>query len=486
MTDNAVKDLRNKTLSNMLWKLGERMGAQLCSFIVQLILARLLLPEAFGTIALVNVFITICNVFITNGLGTSLIQKKDADDLDFSTVFFFNLLFSVVVYALLFLVTPKIAKYYNNQELVWVIRVLGVQLLISAVKTVQQAFVARGLKFKLFFWATFIGTVVSGVVGIAMAYAGTGVWALVGQHLTNSVIGMIMLFITVHWYPKFSFSLKRLRPLFSYGWKLLASSLVDTIYNDIRTLIIGLKYSREDLAYYNRGKQFPDLICDNTMVSIESVLFPVMSKVQDNPVEIKRIVRRFIKTCSFIMSPMLLGLAVIANSLISILLTDKWLFCVPYIQIYCVVSALRPMQTANIQMIKALGRSDITFFIEIIKKVIGLAIIFISMKYGVLWIAASNVIYSIIVLVINSFPSKKLIDYGYLEQLGDLLPSLSASLGMVAIVFPLSLLPIHQITVLALQIIIGFISYIFIAKFFRMDSWVYLKSLSREYIGKFS
>jgi len=485
MADNPVKDLRDKTLSNMLWKLGERMGAQLCSFIVQLILARLLLPEAFGTIALVNVFITICNVFITNGLGTSLIQKKDADELDFSTVFFFNLVFSLSLYIVLFLCTPYIGKYYQNLELVWVIRVLGLQLLFSAVKTVQQAFVARELKFRLFFLATLIGTVFSGIMGIALAFAGAGVWALVVQYLTNSAVGIVMLFVLVHWHPKLCFSLKRLRPLFSYGWKLLAASLVDTIYNDIRTLIIGLKYSREDLAYYNRGKQFPDLVCDNTMVAIESVLFPVMSKVQDNPSEVKRMVRRFIKTCSFLMCPMLFGLAVVAKPLISLLISDKWLFCVPYIQIYCFVSALRPMQTANMQMIKALGRSDITVIIEIIKKAFGLAIIIISMPYGVFWIAASNILYSILVLAVNSFPSKKLIDYGYWEQIWDLLPALWAALGMAVVIFPISLLPIHQLFIIVLQMIVGLGCYLLIAWSFQMDSYNYLKILLYQYLQKY-
>ena len=473
----SVEELRGKALSNMLWKLAERIGAQLVSFIVQLILARILVPEAFGTIAIVNVLITIGNVFITNGLGTSLIQKKEADELDFSTVFFFNLLLSIVLYVMLFAFTPLIAVWYKNTELVWVIRVLGLQIILSAIKTVQQAYVARGLNFRRFFLATLIGTLLSGVVGIWMAYNGFGVWSLVAQHLTNSTIDVIMLFITIKWHPKWTFSLKRLKPLFSYGWKLLVSALIDAVYNDIRTLIIGLKYSKDDLAYYNRGKQFPDLICDNTMASVESVLFPVMSKVQEDYLEVKRIVRRFIKTCSYVMTPMLFGLAVVAKPLVSILLTEKWLFCVPYIQIYCIVSALRPMQTANIQMIKAMGRSDITMITELIKKAIGVVIILIFMQFGVLWIALSNILYSLIVLAINAKPSKSLIHYGYLEQIKDMLPALSASSGMSLIVYSITFCGFGNTVTLLLQVVVGVASYFLISLLFHMESFYYIKGL---------
>lgn len=477
----SVEELRGKTLSNTIWKLAERIGAQLVSFIVQIVLARLLMPENFGTIAIINVFIAIGNVFITNGLGTSLIQKKDADELDFSTVFFFNIILSICLYGLLFAFTPLIAKLYDNMELVLVIRILGLQLLLSGVKTVQQAYVARNLKFRLFFWATLIGTVISGFVGIGLAYAGMGAWALVAQHLTNSTIDMIMLFLMVKWRPKMLFSKQRLTPLLSYGWKLMAAALLDTIYNNIRTLIIGLKYSKDDLAYYNRGKQFPDLVSDNVMISIESVLFPVMSRMQDSKEEVKRIVRRFIITCSYIMVPMLFGLAVVAKPLVSILLTDKWLFCVPYIQIYCGVSALRPMQTANIQMIKAVGRSDITVKIEIIKKVIGLIIILISMQFGVIWIAASNILYSLIVLVINARPSKQLIDYGYLEQLKDLLPAIAASLGMAVIAYSVSFLGLSNGLTLILQVVVGVLSYLLLSIIFRMESYTYIVSLIKGF-----
>lgn len=475
-----TESLRDKTLNNMIWKMAERIGAQVVSFIVQLVLARLLMPEEFGLIAIVNVAITLCNVFITNGLGTSLVQKKDADALDFSSVFIFNFGLSTVVYIVLFFLSPLIAKFYDNMLLTPVIRVLGIQLFFSGIKTVQQAIVARQMQFKLFFAATFVGTFLSGIIGVVLAYVGAGVWALVVQYLSNSAIDVVCLFVAIDWKPSLKFSLKRLKPLFQYGWKLLVASLINNIYEEIRTLIIGKKYTNQDLAFYNRGKQFPDLICNNTMVSIESVLFPVMTRFQDRTDELKRMLRRFIRISSYIMSPLMMGLAVVAKPLVVVLLTEKWLFCVPYIQIYCIVGLLRPMQTANQQMVKAIGRSDITIKIEIIKKLIGLLILLVAMEYGVIWIALSNILYSLIVLIINAFPSKKLINYSFGEQFVDLLPATIASVVMACVIYPLSFGINDSLLLLLLQIILGILTYILISVIFRIESFRYLINLARE------
>lgn len=481
---SSIKELRGKAISNIIWKLAERVGAQMVSFIIQLILARILIPEEFGTIAIVNVFIAIGNVFISNGLGTSLIQKKDADELDFSTVFYFNILLSVSLYGLLYLFTPLIAKLYSNKELVWVIRVLGLQLLLSGVKTVQQAFVARRLQFRLFFWATFIGTVISGFVGIALAYSGAGIWALVAQHLTNSAIDMIMLFFVTKWHPKLLFSIQRLKPMIAYGWKLLAGALVNTVYDNLRSLIIGGKYSSADLAYFNRGQQIPDLIYDNTAVTIESVLFPVMSKVQDDKEALRSLTRRFIRVCSYIMSPLLIGVAVTADTMVRVLLTDKWLLAVPYVRIYCIVRMLGPMQIANMQVIKAVGRSDISLKVEVIKKTVGIAILLISMRYGVLWIALSNILYSLIVLMINAYPTNKLIDYSYRMQLIDMLPNLAASVAMGIVVFLIGFINVGDWITLITQIVVGIVSYWFLTKAFKLDSLAYLMDILRPFIPK--
>lgn len=321
---------KGNIFSNFIWRFLERCGAQGVSFIVSIVLARLLLPEMYGTIALVTVFLNIMQVFIDSGMGNALIQKKNADDTDFSTVFYFNLVVCSVLYVLMFFIAPVIAKFYNDLSLVPVIRVLSLALLISGVKNIQQAYVSRNMLFKRFFFATLGGTIVAAVLGIWMAYRGYGVWALVAQQLTNAAIDTLILWITVRWRPKLVFSFQRLKGLFSYGWKLLASGLLDVVYNDLRQLIIGKLYSSSDLAYYNKGEHFPKLIVSNINSSIDSILLPVMSRNQDDAVSVKNMTRRAIKLSSYVMAPFMMGMAFCSKTIVTLLLTEKWLDCVPF------------------------------------------------------------------------------------------------------------------------------------------------------------
>ena len=267
------------TISNLAWRFAERCGAQGVQFIVSIVLARLLAPEDYGTISLVTVFTTILQVFVDSGLGTALIQKKDADDLDFSSVFYFNFAVCLVLYAGMFVAAPYIAVFYDDPTLTPVVRALCLTVVVAGIRGIQQSYVSRHLLFKRFFFSTIGGTIVSAVIGIAMAYMGYGVWALVAQQLSNVAVGTIILWVTVQWRPKLMFSWQRLKGLLSFGWKLLASSLLDTVYNNLRNLIIGKLYSSADLAYYNQGDKFPKVIVTNINTSIDSVLLPTMSNV---------------------------------------------------------------------------------------------------------------------------------------------------------------------------------------------------------------
>ena len=295
-----------KVFGGFIWRFLEQSGSQVVAFVVSIILARLLEPEAYGTIALVTVFITLMQVFVNSGFATALIQKKDADRLDFSTIFYFNFIFGALMYLLIFAAAPLIARFYENSELTPLIRVLSLSLLISGPRNVLNAHISRNMQFKKMFWVTLGGTVVSVVVGIAMAYKGYGVWALAGQTLTSSIASTILLWIAVRWLPSLEFSFKRRGSLFGYSWKLLVSSLLDTLYNDLRTLIIGKKYTTEDLAFYNKGKTFPNLIVSNINASIDSVLLPVMSSSQNDKAAVKSMTRRAIKTSTYLMMPMMM------------------------------------------------------------------------------------------------------------------------------------------------------------------------------------
>lgn len=468
---------RQKIFSNLIWRFLERTGAQLVAFIVAIVLARILTPEDYGTIALITVFTTILNVFVDSGLGSALVQKKDADNVDFSTVFYTNVIFCIILYAILFFVSPLIADFYKRQELTAVIRVLGITILISGVKNIQQSYVSKTLQFKKFFFATLVGTVIAAIVGVWMAYHGFGVWALVAQQITNLSIDTILLWITVKWYPNFVFSFERLKGLFSFGWKLLVSALIDTTYNNLRQLIIGKKYTSEDLAFYNKGNLFPFAIVSNVDNAINNVLLPVMSQEQDDKAKVKQMTRRAIKTSTYCISPLLMGLAACAPAVVHILLTDKWLPCIPYLRIFCITYMFWPVHTTNLTAISSLGRSDLFLKLEIIKKIMGLTILVSTMWFGVMIMAYSLLLMDVLGQIINSWPNKRLINYSYLEQLKDIFPGIGTAVVMGLLVSLINYLSIAEWLKLLIQIPAGILIFISLSKIFKIDSYSYLKTL---------
>lgn len=468
---------RQKIFSNLIWRFLERTGAQLVAFIVAIVLARILTPEDYGTIALITVFTTILNVFVDSGLGSALVQKKGADNVDFSTVFYTNVIFCIILYAILFFVSPLIADFYKRQELTAVIRVLGITILISGVKNIQQSYVSKTLQFKKFFFATLVGTVIAAIVGVWMAYHGFGVWALVAQQITNLSIDTILLWITVKWYPNFVFSFERLKGLFSFGWKLLVSALIDTTYNNLRQLIIGKKYTSEDLAFYNKGNLFPFAIVSNVDNAINNVLLPVMSQEQDDKAKVKQMTRRAIKTSTYCISPLLMGLAACAPAVVHILLTDKWLPCIPYLRIFCITYMFWPVHTTNLTAISSLGRSDLFLKLEIIKKIMGLTILVSTMWFGVMIMAYSLLLMDVLGQIINSWPNKRLINYSYLEQLKDILPGIGTAVVMGLLVSLINYLSIAEWLKLLIQIPAGILIFISLSKIFKIDSYSYLKTL---------
>lgn len=473
-----------KVLKNLIWRFLEHSGAQIVAFVVSIILARLLAPELYGTIAIVTALTAIMQVFITSGLGTALVQKKDSDDVDFSTVFFFNIVMCLVVYAAMFFAAPLIARIYGIPELTSIVRVLSLTLVISGVRNIQQSYVSKHMLFKKFFFSTVVGTIVSAVVGIGMAYAGFGVWALVGQSLANTLIGTVILWFTVGWRPKLIFSFERLKTLFSYGWKLLVSSLIDTVYNEIRTFVIGAKYSSADLAFYDKGKKFPNLIVQNVNTSIDSVLLPVLAKEQDNRDRVKAMTRRAIKTSSYIMMPLMMGLAVCAEPVVRILLTEKWMSCVLFMRVFCFTYAFYPIHTANLNAIKAMGRSDLFLKMEIIKKAIGLAAVFISMWFGVEWMAYSLLITTFIAQAVNAYPNKKLLGYSYGQQILDMLPQIILSCVMGAAVFCIQFIGLNDILTLLIQVPLGALIYIVGSYVFKIDSFSYVLNMLKGFLKK--
>lgn len=477
----AGEGIKEKTINNITWSFLERIGAQVISFIVSIVLARLLLPEEYGIVALVTTFIAILNVFVSEGFPKALIQKKDSDNLDFSSVLYFNIVFSIFLFILIWFLAPVLSTFYDYNQLTWVIRIMGIKVVIASVNSVQVAYVSKQLVFKKFFWATLIGTVVSAIVGIILAYQGFGVWALVAQYLSNSLIDCVVLFFAIKWKPILKFSASRLKPLIKYGWKVLGAGLIATGYNELRSLLIGKVYSSEDLAYYNKGKQFPHLFVDNICVAVSNVMLPVISEKQNDPVAVKNIVRQSLRVSSFILFPIMVGLAVVAKPLVIILLTDKWIECVPYLQILCINCALMPMQSINQQAIYAIGKSGTALFAEILKKSFGIVMIVISINISVKAVAVFGIITGVFCSIVNAFPNKKYIGYSYWEQIADLIPFILLSFSMGFIVWTITLFNLNIYVQLVLQVLSGITFYVGMSVLFKIDSFYicinYIKKL---------
>lgn len=475
---------RYKIFSGLFWKFAERIGAQGVSFIVSLFLARLLSPSDYGLISLITIFIGISNVFVSSGFGNALIQKKNADDEDFCSVFYFNIFVSIFFYIILFILAPYIAEFYNKIELISIIRILSLSIIIYGVNNVQQAYVSKTMQFKRFFYSTIIGTIFSGFIGVIMAYKGFGVWSLVAQQLSNSIIDTLVLWFTVKWRPKLLFSIEKLKSLFLFGWKLLLSGLIDTLYNNIYGLLIGKIYSSSTLGLYNRGNQFPMLIISNINAPIQSVLLPALSEEQDNKERLKSMVRRSIVTSSFLVFPMMVGMAAIAKPLIVILLTEKWLGCVFFLQMSCISLAFWPIHTANLQAINAVGRSDIFLKLEIIKKILGILMLIISIPFGINVMVIGKAIQSFICSIINAFPNKKLLRYSFTEQWKDLIPSLCLSLFMGVVVLSVELLGLNSYITMMIQIPLGGIIYLGLAYMLKFECLDYIITLIKPKIKR--
>lgn len=471
---------KSTIIKNLIWKFSERFTAQIVSFLVSLFLARLLMPEDYGLVALITVFITIANVFVTSGFGNALIQKKEATQTDFSSVFYFSIFIGIVAYIIIYFIAPFVAAFYNNESLTSLLRVLSFSVIIAGINSVQEAYVARNMLFKKYFFSTIVGSITSAIIGIIMAFKGFGAWALVFQTLINQLVNTVVLWFTVKWRPKLIFSLKSMKQLFSFGWKLLVSSIIDTIYNNIYSLVIGKFFSAKELGFYNRGKSIPNMVISNINGSIQSVMFPAFSRYQDNLVAMKNVMRRAILTSTFLIVPAMMGLAAIGKPLTILLLTEKWLPSVSFLQFCCFILAFYPIHTTNLQVINAMGRSDIYLKLEIIKKIVGFTILIISIPFGIYGMMIGSCISTIICSIINSFPNKRLLNYGYLEQMKDILPVFIISIIMGVIINCFSSLDFNYIIVLIIQIIVGILIYLLLAKMFRLEAYTYIINMLKK------
>lgn len=470
---------RSGLLYNLIWKFLERISAQLISLCVSIILARLLEPSHYGVISIVMIFITIADVFVNEGFGSALIQKKDIQPIDYYSVLYFNIGFSFILYTILFFSAPLIAGFYGEEFgiLVPVLRILGLRILVTAINTVQYAYISRHMMFKKLFVSTLGGTICSAIVGIVMACAGFGVWSLVAQYLISSVVCTLTLTVVLKKPLRLVFSIKSLSSLFPYGIRILGTGLLITGYQELRALIIGKVYSSADLAYYDKGRQFPNLIVTNINTSIGSVLFPKMSSEQDDRERIKATTRHSIRFSAYLMCPMMLGLSAVAEPFIKLILTEKWLVCVPLLQMFCVIYLFQPIHTANMQAIKAIGRSDVYLKLEIVKKIIELVVLLVAMWISVEAIVIGMALCTTLFTFVNAYPNIKLINYSFKEQIMDILPSLVMALIMFICVSMLQAIPLNEWIIFLAQILTGISVYLLLSIVTKNKEFLYIKKL---------
>lgn len=464
--------------SGFLWKLLERFGVSGTQFVLQIVLARLLSPEHYGALSIMIIFTSLANVFIQMGFNTALIQNKDVKEEDYSSVLWVSLGIATILYGVICVASPLIGTYYNMPEIVTPMRVLALMLFPGALNSVQLAKVSREMDFKKVFFGNIGGVVVAGVAGIIIACMGGGLWALVTQTLLNIVTVCLVMQFMVRLKIRLTVNWKRIKILFSFGWKLLVSALLDTLYQDLQSLVIGRKYDSGTLGYYNRGKQFPQFIIFAVNGAVQSVMLPAMAAEQDDREKVKTMMRTSICMSAYIVFPMMAGLAAIAKPLVTLLLTEKWLPCVPYMQVYCATMAFYPVHSCNLQAINAMGRSDLFLKLEIIKKTYGIIALGIAVVCfdSPLAIAMTGFITTWISWFVNSWPNKKLLGYSMKEQMVDLVPSMIMSILMAGCVLLIDTLQIHVLWKLVLQVFAGLVTYLLLSASVKPEPYKMLMS----------
>lgn len=453
------QSLKEQAVKGTGWSAVERFATQGVSFLIQLVLARLLMPEDYGAIAMLAIFLQVAQVFIDSGFANALIKKTSCSEKDYSTVFYYNLLVAIIVYLLFYFLAPFVASYYEVPLLVKVMRIISITLIINALCIVHRTKLIKKIDFKTQTIVSIVSVLLSGIVGIILAYKGYGVWALCYQSILNSVLQCILLFLFVRWKPLLVFSRKSFHEMFSYGSKLLGASLIGVVYNNLYTIVIGKRFDSETLGLYSRADNFATFPSTNIGQVIARVTLPVLSKIQENDEKLLQAYRKIIRYASLIIAPLMLGLCAIARPLILSILTEKWIGVVPYLQILCLGLVFDHLNGLNLNLLYVKGRSDLVLKLEVIKKVLAVVILFISLPFGVMAMCIGRALYCFVAIFINTYYTKRLINLSVWEQLLDVLPYVGISIIMAFAIVTSSLLFENPVTQLMLGLVVGLVIY---------------------------
>ena len=450
-------------------------------FIVMIIMARILNPEDYGLVGMLTIFIAVSQSLIDSGFSQALIRKQDRSEIDNSTVFYFNIVVGIILYLILFFSAPLIAEFYNEPQLIPITRIVGLSLIFNSLAVVQRALLTITLDFKTQAKASLVGAILSGTIGITMAYTGFGVWAIVWQQISNLATVTILLWILSHWKPVWAYSWKSFKELFGFGSKLLASGLLNTIFNNIYLIVIGKFFKASDLGYYTRAHQFTDFASSNITGIIQRVTYPVLCTIQNDDARLTDVYRRLLKTSAFIIFPLMMGLAAVAKPMVISFLTEKWLFSAVLIQILCISQMWYPVHSINLNLLQVKGRSDLFLKLEIIKKIITVIILCITLPLGLIPMCIGMIFNSVIALIINTHYTDKLIHLGFFKQMKDLLPALLLSLAVGVLVYlTVTYIPMESWLALSVGIAEGFILYAGLAKLLRFSEFNELLSIIRR------
>lgn len=465
------ESLKNKTKKGLAWSMIERFATQGVQFLFGIILARLLSPDDYGVIAMPLVFLAIAQCIIDSGFSTALIRKPELTEDDLSTAFYFNIGIGILCYAVLFFSSPLIADFYHTPILSSLLKVTALAVLFNPLCAVQQAILTRKIDFKTQAIVSLSGAVVSGIVGLYMAYNGFGVWSLVFQQVGGYVMRTILLWILGKWKPKRKWSWESFHYLWGFGSKMLGSGLLDTIYNNIYPIVIGKYFCANDLGNYTRAQQFATLPSSNVTGVLQRVTFPVLSSIQNEDERLAKNYRKILKLSAFLIFPLMLMLSAIADPLVRVLLTDKWEGCIILLQIICFSMMWYPIHAINLNLLTVKGRSDLFFRLEIFKKVVGVIIMCITIPNGILWMVSGSVVSSMIALVINTYYTGKIIHVGYFKQMRDLLPIFGVSFAMWLVILVSFWFFSNIYTQLFIGVIVGVVFYLVSAKIILKSEW---------------
>lgn len=476
MSENLKKD----TTKGVFWSLIERFGTQGVQFLVMLVMARLLSPNDYGVVGMLVVFVAIAQAFVDGGFSQALIRKKDRTEVDNSTVFYFNIVVSVLIYLIFYLFAPCVSTFYNMPTLTPFMRVICLSIIINAFGVVQRALFNANIDFKAQAKASLIAIVISGAIGITLAFRGFGPWALVWQQLSNLVVNTLFLWIYSEWRPILAYSWKSFNELFSFGSKLLATSLLNAIYNNIQTIVIGKLYAAKSLGLYTRAAHFADLPSQQFTSVFMRVTFPVLCKVQDDLERLTSVYRRMLRVSAYIVFPLLIGMAAVAHPMIEVFIGKQWIECAYMLQIICFAEMWYPIHAINLDILQVSGRSDLFLKIEIYKKIVSLALLAISVPFGIIAMCYSNLLSSLICLYINTYYSSKILGISLLSQLKDLFPTISLAMVMFVIVQVVIFFISNVFAQLVVGVIVGVIVYISLSYILRFSELKELISLRKK------